>query len=147
MDVIAKKELGWIVPNVLPAGQSVVNGWTDSKVDTGIINWVTPDGTPYTLDASGGDRGIHNGQAYAAALPGRQLIDPAKVTNGKSVWFSGSGNDFGCAPIGGHNFDVAIPGIENARARDADHGDLPVVLRHRVGLRLRLHDDRQAGQR
>ncbi|MDP3713271.1 MAG: immune inhibitor A [Mycobacteriales bacterium] len=118
MDVIGKKELGWIVPRVLRTGTTTLSDWRDSKLDTGRIDWVTPDGRPYTLSAQGGDYGIHNGEAYVASLPGRQLIDPAIIeqgASGKRVWYSRQGNDFGCAPIGGHNLDVVVPGL----------GDLP----------------------
>jgi immune inhibitor A len=115
MDVIGKKEMGWIVPEVLAPGSTrSVKDWQDSKIDTGTIRWVTPDGTPYTLSAANGDYGIHNGEAYVAALPGRQLLDPAKIeqgASGKQVWYSRQGNDFGCPPIGGHNLDIAIPGL------------------------------------
>ncbi len=120
MDVIPKKELGWIVPEVLaPRSTRKVADWQDSKVDTGTISWVTPDGTPYRLSAANGDYGIHNGEAYTAALPGRQLLDPAKIeqgASGKQVWYSRQGNDFGCPPIGGHNLDFAIPGLEDVPA-------------------------------
>ena len=83
------------------------------------IEWVTPDGRPYTLSAAAGDYGIHNGEAYAASLPGRQLLDPAKIeqgASGKRVWYSRQGNDFGCPPVGGHNLDFAIPGLEDVPA-------------------------------
>ncbi len=120
MDVIPKKELGWIVPEVLSASSTkAVKDWQDSKIDTGTIDWVTPDGAPYTLSAAAGDFGIHNGEAYAAALPGRQLLDPEKIkqgASGKQVWYSRQGNDFGCPPIGGHNLDFAIPGLEKVPA-------------------------------
>ena len=116
-DVIGKKEMGWIVPKVLAKGENKpVKDWKDSKVDTGSIDWVTPDGTPYTLSAAGGDYGTHNGEAYAAALPGRQLLDPEKIkqgASGKQVWYSQQGNGFGCPPTGGHNLDFAIPGLED----------------------------------
>ncbi len=114
MDIIAKKELGWVVPDVLPKGVTKVKGWHDTKLDTGVIHWVTKAGTPYTLSAKNGDYGIHNGQAYQVALPGRQLLDPKLITanGGKQVWYTGSGNDFGCAPSGGHNLDVVIPGLD-----------------------------------
>ena len=118
MDVIGKKELGWIVPNVLPTGTTKVKGWQDSKLDTGEISWQTRDGKPYTLSAARGDQGVHNGEAYQVALPGRQLVDPAIIASGASgshVWYSRQGNDFGCAPTGGHNLDLVIPGL----------GDLP----------------------
>ncbi|MGN6577376.1 MAG: immune inhibitor A domain-containing protein, partial [Nocardioides sp.] len=112
MDVFSRQELGWIVPEVLQPGETTVPGWTDSKQDTHTIHWRTADGTPYTLQ--GPD--VHNAQAYVAKLPGRQLIDPAKFDSGDTAtkshaWWSGSGNDFGCPPQGGHNLDVAIPGL------------------------------------
>jgi M6 family metalloprotease-like protein/LPXTG-motif cell wall-anchored protein len=120
MDVIAKKELGWIVPDVLePSKTKAVKDWQDSKIDTGTIHWVTPSGTPYALSAAAGDYGIHNGEAYVASLPGRQLLDPKKISqgaSGKQVWYSGQGNDFGCPPNGGHNFDITIPGLDQVPA-------------------------------
>ncbi len=116
MDVIGKKELGWIVPEVLAPGTTKVTNWTESKLDTGVIHWQTADGRPYTLSEKNGDQGIHNGQAYVAALPGRQLVDPAVITSGasgKRVWYSRQGNDFGCVPTGGHNLDFVIPGLKD----------------------------------
>ncbi|MDI6910147.1 PKD domain-containing protein [Nocardioides sp.] len=122
MDAFSRQELGWVVPQVLRAGETrTVAGWTDSKQDTGTITWQRPDGTPYTL-ANGPDGVVHNSLMYVARLPGRQLIDPAKFDTGDKAtkthaWFSGSGNDFGCANDGGgHNLDVAIPGIKDLPA-------------------------------
>ncbi len=51
---------------------------------------------------------------YVAKLPGRQLLDPAVFDSGDKAskthaWWSGSGNDFGCAPQSGRNLDVSIP--------------------------------------
>ena len=51
---------------------------------------------------------------YVAKLPGRQLLDPAVFDTGDAAsqdhaWWSGSGNDFGCAPTGGHNLDLVDP--------------------------------------
>jgi len=116
MDIVGKKELGWVVPQVLAPGTAPsVTNWRDTKIDTGRITWQTPAGKPYTLTA-GTDYGIHNGQAYVASLPGRQLISAAKFAtgaSGKQAWYSQQGNDFGCGPTGGHNLDVAIPGIED----------------------------------
>ena len=115
MDVFSRQEMGWIVPEVLePGTKTTVNEWTDSKQDTHKVHWQTQDGTPYTLT---GPR-VHNAKAYVAKLPGRQLIDPAKFETGDKAsathaWWSGSGNDFGCPPTGGHNLDVAIPGLED----------------------------------
>jgi hypothetical protein len=51
-----------------------------------------------------------------ATLPGRQIIDPAIVPSGDHVWWSRSGNDFGCPPSGGHNLDIALPGLANVPA-------------------------------
>ena len=109
MDVFAKQDMGWIVPRVLPEGvETKVTNWRDSKIDTNRIDWQTPDGKPYTL--SGPD--VANGEAYTAKLKGRQLISPEKVAQGASpthVWWSGSGNNFGCPPEGGHNMDIFLP--------------------------------------
>jgi immune inhibitor A len=113
MDVFARQEMGWIVPEVLAPGETrTVTGMTDSKEDTHAISWQQPDGTPYTLQ---GPR-VHNAQSFVAKLPNRQLIDPAKFDTGDGAslshaWWSGSGNDFGCTPQKGHNLDVAIPGL------------------------------------
>lgn len=116
MDVFSRQELGWIVPDVLEPGTSPsVEGWTDSKQDTDAITWETPSGDSYTLE-EGTDGRVQNAQAYVAKLPGRQLLDPAKFDTGDKAskthaWWSGSGNDFGCAPTGGHNLDLSIPGL------------------------------------
>jgi len=105
MDVNAKQELGWLVPRVLEPGTTSVAGWQDSKVDTHRIDWKDASGNPYTLTGSD----VHNGQAYVAKLPGRQIIDPAQVPSGDHVWWSRSGNAFGCTPQQGHNLDIALP--------------------------------------
>ena len=116
MDIFSRQELGWVVPEVLqPGGTAQVEGWQDSKTDTGRITWETPDGEPYTL-VDGQDGIVHNSEAYVAKLPGKQLIDPAKFDTGDKAskthaWWSGSGNDFGCSPDGGHNLDVVVPGV------------------------------------
>ncbi|HEY0952348.1 PKD domain-containing protein [Nocardioides sp.] len=122
MDAFSRQELGWVVPEVLKAGETrTVTGFTDSKQDTGTIQWQRPDGTPYTL-VDGRDGVVHNSLMYVAKLPGRQLIDPAKFDTGDQAskthaWYSGSGNDFGCATDGGgHNLDVAIPGLKDLPA-------------------------------
>jgi immune inhibitor A len=117
MDIFGRQEMGWVVPEVLEPGKKQVDGWKDSKTDTGEITWQTPDGDPYTL-VDGEDGIVHNSEAYVAKLPGRQLIDPAKFDTGDKAskthaWWSGSGNDFGCSPDGGHNLDVVVPGVEN----------------------------------
>ena len=122
MDAFSRQELGWVVPEVL-TGNRTVNGWKDSKEDTGTIHWQTEDGTPYTL-TDGVDGTVHNSQMYVAKLPGRQLLDasaftPSDTSEGASpshLWWSGSGNDFGCTPSGGRNFDLAIPGAASLPA-------------------------------
>jgi M6 family metalloprotease-like protein len=112
MDVFGRQELGWVVPRVLAPDSTVdVNGWKDSTVDTHRIDWVQADGTPYAL--TGGS--VHNGEAYAARLPGRKVVtqehmDTAAPGN-VQAWWSGSGNDFGCPPMGGHNLDIYLPAL------------------------------------
>ncbi len=116
MDAFSRQELGWVVPEVLEAGESrTVNGFKDSKEDNGVIRWQQADGTPYTL-TDGPDGTVHNSEMYVAKLPGRQLFDPAKFDTGEKAtkthaWWSTSGNDFGCAPEAGRNFDLSIPGL------------------------------------
>ncbi|HEX5771285.1 MAG TPA: PKD domain-containing protein [Nocardioidaceae bacterium] len=111
MDVFSRQEMGWVVPQVLKPGQrTTVKGWTHSKKDTHKIVWQRPDGKPYTLTGPK----VHNAQAFVAKLPGRRLIDPAKFDSGDKAskshaWWSGSGNDYGCPPQGGHNLDIALP--------------------------------------
>ncbi len=121
MDVFSRQELGWIVPEVLAPGTSpTVRGWTDSKQDTDSITWRTPAGAAYTLTEGSAGR-VQNAQAYVASLPGRQLLDPAAFDSGDKAskthaWWSGSGNDFGCAPTGGHNLDLSIPRLADLPA-------------------------------
>ena len=118
MDVNGKQELGWLVPRVLKPGESTVSGWRDSKANTHRIDWVTPSGQPYSLTGPT----VQNGEAYVAKLPGRQIIDPAKVAAGGSgshVWWSGSGNDFGCSPSGAHNLDLYLPELATVPAGTA----------------------------
>ncbi len=115
LDVFAKQEFGWLVPREIPKGTSTVRDWTDSKRDIHAIEWRTPSGEPYTLSGPN----VHNGEAYTAKLPGRQLISPAKLAQGASpthVWYSGSGNNYGCAPALGHNLDVYLPELTNVPA-------------------------------
>ncbi len=117
MTIFGKQELGWVVPQVLQPGETVdVADWREIKGDTGTITWRTPSGTPYTLSAANGDQNIHNGQAYAAKLPRKLIIDPEKVASQASapfVWWSGRGNDFGCSPKAGHNLDLRLPDLES----------------------------------
>ena len=121
MDAFSRQELGWVVPQVLEAGQSLTaSNITDSKEDTGTIVWQKPDGTPYTL-TNGPDGRVNNSQMFVAKLPGRQLLDPAKFESGekasaKHAWWSGSGNDFGCTPQAGRNLDLSIPGLASIPA-------------------------------
>jgi M6 family metalloprotease-like protein len=113
IDIVGKKELGWVVPRVLEAGKSVnAAGWKDTKVNTHRIDWKQPDGTAYTLQ--GAD--VNNGEGYVAPLPARQIIDPAAVPSGDHLWWSASGNDFGCPPSGGHNLDIALPALGDVAA-------------------------------
>ncbi len=112
IDIVGKKELGWVVPRVLGPGETAATGWKDTKVDTDRIDWREPDGDPYTLTGPT----VRNGEAYTAALPRRQIIDPALVPSGDRLQWSGSGNDFGCPPNAGHNIDIALPQLKDVPA-------------------------------
>ena len=121
MDAFSRQELGWVVPEVLGRGRTLVKRFPDSKQDVGVIHWRTPSGKRYTL-RRGRDGVVHNSRMYVAKLPGRQLLDPAKFATGDKAtkthaWFSGSGNDFGCnADGGGHNLDISVPGLSKLPA-------------------------------
>ena len=121
MDAFSRQELGWVVPEVLTRGRTTVRRMPDSKQDTGTIHWRTPAGRPYTL-TRGRDGIVHNARMYVAKLPGRQLLDPKKFATGdgaskKHAWFSGAGNDFGCATDGGgRNLDLSIPALSKLPA-------------------------------
>ena len=112
MDVFGKQELGWLVPRVIDRNTNMrIKGWRDSKRNTHKIAWKTPTGRKYVLKG----RRVNNGQAYAVKLPPRQVIDPAIVEAGATphhVWWSKSGNDFGCPPVKGHNLDIFLPELE-----------------------------------
>jgi PKD repeat protein len=112
MTIFSKQEMGWVVPTFLQPGQTVnVTNWKEIKNDTGTIRWQRPDGTFYTLSAANGHQNIHNGQAFALKLPRRLLIDPTKVEEQASapyLWYSGRGNDFGCAPLSARNLDIRL---------------------------------------
>ena len=116
MDINGRQELGWVIPRVLEPGQTTtITNWADSKTNTHRIDWKKPDGTPYTLSGPN----VANGEAYVAKLPAKRVIDPAKIVAGGSpthVWWSGSGNDFGCAPDKGHNLDVYLPELRDLPA-------------------------------
>jgi immune inhibitor A len=113
MTIFSKQELGWVVPQFLQPGETRnLTDWEEIKNDTGSIQWKTPGGESYTLSQANGDQNVHNGEAYALKLPRKLVIDPAKVEAQASapyVWWSGRGNDFGCAPKAGHNLDIALP--------------------------------------
>jgi immune inhibitor A len=113
MDVFGRQELGWVVPRVLEPGQTTqADGFGSSKADTHRIDWRTPTGEAYALQ---GDD-VHNGEAYVAKLPSRQIIDPAKVPSGTHLFWSQAGNDFGCPPTKGHNVDIAVPALADLPA-------------------------------
>ena len=106
MDVFSRQELGWVVPRDIQSRLYRVD--RESDLDTHTIRWETPKGEGYTLQG----RRVHNGSAWMAKLPSRRVIDASLVEEGASpthVWWSGSGNDFGCAPQKGHNVDLYVP--------------------------------------
>lgn len=121
MDGFSRQELGWVVPEVLTRGTRTIKNIPDSKQDTGVIRWRTAAGKSYTLKR-GRDGVVHNSRMYVAKLPGRQLLDPKVFSSGatatrKHAWFSGSGNDFGCATDGGgRNLDFSLPGLSKVPA-------------------------------
>ena len=107
IDVVGKKELGWLVPRVLEPGQHVAAQLAGHQARH----------RPDRLEAARRDavhadrrRGPQRRGATSPTLPGRQLIDPALVPSGSHLYWTGSGNDFGCPPAGGHNLDLALPG-------------------------------------
>ena len=113
MDVIGKQELGWVVPRVLEPGQTTTSptGGTRSSTRTGSTG--RPRRARRTRSRAAT---VNNGEAYVAKLPARRVIDPAKVAAGASpthVWWSGSGNDFGCTPDKAHNLDVYLPELRD----------------------------------
>ena len=117
MDSFSRQELGWVVPEVLD-GDRTVTGMRDSKEDTDTIRWREPDGDPYTLTETPGGARVQNSEMYVAKLPGRRLITEADFETGEGAskshaWWSGSGNDFGCPPGGGRNFDLLVPGLKS----------------------------------
>ncbi|HEX8122507.1 MAG TPA: immune inhibitor A domain-containing protein [Solirubrobacteraceae bacterium] len=127
MDVNGRQELGWLVPRVLDVGQSrTVNDFVDSTHNTHRIDWQSPDGTNYTLQ---GDN-VANGEAYAAKLPQRQVIQPSKVPSGTHLWWSQAGNDFGCPSTKGHNLDIDLKAL-----RDVAPGT-PITLTFKTAFNI-----------
>ena len=135
MDVIGKQELGWLVPRVLEPGRPS-SGRLAGHEDQHAPDRLAAAGR-HAVHAHGRRRQQRRGLRGEAA--GRQIIDPALVPSGDHVWWSRSGNDFGCTPTGGHNLDISCRSCATFR-RHAGHADLQVLLGHRVGLRLRLRD-------
>ena len=102
------QDWGWVVPQPVRRGAHTVKRWRDTKRDTHVVHWRTPAGKRYTLRG----KKVHNALVYSAKLPGRRIIDPAKVSKGatlRHVWWSQAGNDFGCGPNHGHNLDISLP--------------------------------------
>ena len=113
MDVFARQDLGWIVPEALQSGTYA--DLLESDTDTHRIDWQTPAGVPYSLTGAT----VHNGPAWMAKLPSRRILDPELVATEASathVWWSQSGNDFGCAPLKGHNLDFYLPELADVAA-------------------------------
>ena len=113
MDINGRQELGWVIPKEIPAGADGDEvSMVDSTIDINEIQWETPDGEPYTLAGPA----VHNGDAWTAPLPRRILLDPELVDNGASpthVWWSQSGNDFGCVPApSAHSLDIPLSALE-----------------------------------
>ena len=145
MTVFSKQELGWVVPQFLQPGQSVnVDNWSEIKNDTGKIQWQTPSGQPYTLSRRTATRTSTTARCTGSSCRGGWSSTRRRSRSRRRRRTSGGpgrGNDFGCVPKGGHNFDIALPELASVPAGHAGHGHLQVQLGHGVGLRLRLRDD------
>ena len=149
IDVVGKKELGWVVPRVLEPGQTVdADGWQDTKRDTNRIDWKQPDGTPYTLTGAG----VHNGEAYVAPLP--RPPDHRPVARARPATTSGGrarATTSAARRPAATTSTSRCPALRRRSRGNAGDADLQVALGHRVGLRLRLrardHRQRQAATR
>ena len=142
IDIVGKKELGWVVPRVLEPGQTRRERLAghEGRHRTGSTGSArrrrrTRSRAPASTTA----------RRYTATLPRRQIIDPALVPSRRRTCSGRARATTSAArPTAGHNLDIALPAadVPGGHAGDAD---LQVALGHRVGLRLRLraHQHRQ----
>ena len=99
-----------------PASRSTPTNWSDTRRHHR-IDWKTPDGTAVHADRA---PTVHNGQAYGPSCRAAPVIDPRRSRRVRARTCGGRrpGNDFGCAPTGGHNLDIALPELADCpRAR------------------------------
>ena len=143
MDVIGKKELGWLVPRVLKPGATQANGWRDTKINTHRIDWVQPNGTPYTLTGTG----VNNGEAYVATLPARRILDPRQGAVRLARLVVGLGQRLRLHAGVGAQPRHPGAGARRPAGRHAGEAHVQVLLGHRVGLRLRLRAGGDADRR
>ena len=162
MDVFGKQELGWVVPRVpraRPDARRSATGRT-SRSTPHRIDWKRPTGRRTRCSGAGVEQ--RRGLRRQAAGPRRSSTRRAVAVRARTnVWWSGSGNDFGCTPAGGHNLDIALPELERSRPGrgdaafksrwdiewDFDYGfvlvstddgtDLPLARRRRTATRRR----------
>ena len=109
IDVIGKKELGWLVPRVLEPGAAGRRQLAGHQArhrarSTGSA----PDGTPYALLRR---RASTTARRTSPTCPGARSSTRRWCRPGTHLWWSGSGNDFGCPPDAGHNLDLALPAV------------------------------------
>ena len=115
MDVNGKQELGWIVPRVLSrARPRSPAGATRRRTRTGST------GSRRTARRTrSAGRPCRTARRTWPSFPGSRSSTRRTVQQGGSgthVWWSQSGNDFGCSPTGGHNLDVFLPQLATVPA-------------------------------
>ena len=88
-----------------PAGREQL---ADTKRDTGRIDWKRAGRHAVHAHRPGRPqrRGVRRDAARAGRSSTRRWCRP-----GTHLWWSGSGNDFGCSPDAGHNLDLALPAV------------------------------------
>ena len=138
IDIVGKKELGWVVPRVLEPGASVdASDWRDTKVNTHRIDWKQPDGTPYALE---GDD-VDNGRAYTARAAQAPDPRPRAGALGRARVLVGLRQRLRLPAAGRPQPRHRAARARGRARRHAGDAHVQVPLGHRVGLRLRLRAD------
>ena len=139
IDIVGKKELGWVVPRVLEPGADVdASGWQDTKVDTHRIDWKQPDGTPYALE---GDDVAQRRAPTPPRCRRRQILDPDLVPVRRARVLVGLRQRLRLPAAGRPQRRHRAAGAQGRARGHAGDADVQVPLGHRVGLRLRLRAD------
>ena len=124
MDAFSRQELGWVVPAGAEAGTTDVTGWTDSKEDTGTISWQTPRRDAVHPRRRARTAWCTTRRCTSPSCPAATLLDPAKFDTGDKATTSTRGcpapaTTSGARRRGGHNLDLADPGLGHAAGRHA----------------------------